>query len=24
MIDLTMGDADYHLASFSDTLRPAS
>jgi alkylation response protein AidB-like acyl-CoA dehydrogenase len=24
MIDLTFGDADYHLASFSDTLRPAS
>jgi alkylation response protein AidB-like acyl-CoA dehydrogenase len=24
MIDLSMGDADYHLASFSDTLRPAS
>jgi alkylation response protein AidB-like acyl-CoA dehydrogenase len=24
MIDLTMGDADHHLASFSDTLRPAS
>jgi hypothetical protein len=24
MIDLSFGDADYHLASFSDTLRPAS
>jgi alkylation response protein AidB-like acyl-CoA dehydrogenase len=24
MIDLSLGDADYHLASFSDTLRPAS
>jgi alkylation response protein AidB-like acyl-CoA dehydrogenase len=24
MIDLTFGDADYHLASFSETLRPAS
>jgi alkylation response protein AidB-like acyl-CoA dehydrogenase len=23
MIDLSLGDADYHLASFSDTLRPA-
>ena len=24
MIDLTFGDADYHLASFSDTLRPSA
>ncbi|HEV7356406.1 MAG TPA: acyl-CoA dehydrogenase family protein [Steroidobacteraceae bacterium] len=24
MIDLTFGDADYHLASFSDTLRPTA
>jgi alkylation response protein AidB-like acyl-CoA dehydrogenase len=24
MIDLTFGDADYHLASFSETLRPAA
>ena len=24
MIDLTFGDADYHLASFSETLRPTS
>jgi alkylation response protein AidB-like acyl-CoA dehydrogenase len=24
MIDLSLGDADYHLAKFSDTLRPAS
>jgi alkylation response protein AidB-like acyl-CoA dehydrogenase len=24
MIDLSLGDADYHLANFSDTLRPAS
>jgi alkylation response protein AidB-like acyl-CoA dehydrogenase len=24
MIDLSLGDADYHLASFSDTLRPSS
>jgi alkylation response protein AidB-like acyl-CoA dehydrogenase len=24
MIDLSLGDADYHLASFSDTLRPAA
>jgi alkylation response protein AidB-like acyl-CoA dehydrogenase len=24
MIDLTLGDADYHLASFSDTLRPTA
>jgi len=24
MIDLSFGDADFHLASFSDTLRPAS
>ncbi len=23
MIDLSLGDADYHLASFSDTLRPS-
>ena len=24
LIDLTFGDADYHLASFSDTLRPSA
>jgi alkylation response protein AidB-like acyl-CoA dehydrogenase len=24
MIDLSLGDADYHLAAFSDTLRPAA
>jgi alkylation response protein AidB-like acyl-CoA dehydrogenase len=24
MIDLSLGDSDYHLASFSDTLRPAA
>jgi hypothetical protein len=24
MIDLTFGDADYHLGRFSDMLRPAS
>ena len=24
MIDLSLGDADYHLASFSDTLRPSA
>jgi len=24
MIDLSLGDADYHLASFSETLRPSA
>jgi hypothetical protein len=24
MIDLSLGDADYHLARFSETLRPSA